>query len=145
MKTNVLLFLLACCCFLLAACATPEATAATVTAIGASATALVQALAPVLPPETLARLQATAGSIDGTVQATAVAVGTLADAIAQLKTGVSAQIATHADALSRATHELAAVPSREEVYLVGTGAGAAGTAASRVLATLKQSRQQGRS
>jgi len=137
MKLNALLLLVAVVCFSLAACSTPEATAAAVTVAGATAAAIVDAVAPMLPPETLAKLQVSAASIDGTVQATATAVRTIADAIAQLRGGVGTQIADQAAALARATTQIAAMPSREEVYLVGAGTGAAGTAASRWLSTVK--------
>ena len=137
MKTTLLLLSIALACLALASCATTEATAATVTAVAAGAVAIVDAVAPMLPPETVAKLQLTASSIDGTVQATATAVRTIADAIAQMRGGVGAQIQAQAEALARASTQIASMPSREEVYLVGAGTGAAGTAASRWLSTVK--------
>ncbi len=140
MKTNVALLLLAVFCFCFAACATPEATAGAIAAVGASATALIQAMAPLLPPETLAKLQVAAAGIDGTVQATATAVATLADAIANLKTASAAQFAQAADGLQKATTAIAELPSREEVYGVTAGTGAVSTAAARLLSRFKHAR-----
>lgn len=136
-KLTMSFFLIAFACFFLASCATPEQTTAAVAAVGASAAALVQALAPILPPETLAKLQSTAANIDGTVQATALAVGTIADAIAQIKTNVGAQFAEQAKGLQTAVNQLGALPSREEVYLVSGGSGAAGAGVSRLLSHFK--------
>lgn len=134
---NLGLLCVALACFALASCATPEVAVATTTAAVASAVALIDALGPLLPPETLAKLQVTASQIDGTVQATATAVGTLADAIAQLKAATSSQLAGAADKTATLFQQLAGMPSREEVYLVGAGSGAAGTAASRALSAMK--------
>jgi hypothetical protein len=128
---SLLLFALA------ASCATSAQTAAAIGAVGASAAAIIEAIAPMLPPETLAKLQVTAASIDGTVQATATAVATIADAIAQMKTNASAQFAEQAKGLHAAVVQLGSMPSREEVYLASGGAAAAGTAASRVMSRIK--------
>lgn len=139
-KLTAFLFLCAICCFSLASCATPEQTTAAVAAVGASAQAIIQAIAPMLPPETLAKLQNTAASIDGTVQATATAVGTIADAIAQMKANVGSQFAEQAKGLQTAVTQLGSVPTREEVYLVSGGTAAAGTGASRLMSRLKHSK-----
>lgn len=140
MKTNLVLILIAVLCFTLAACATPaETTAAIATTIGAAG-AFIHELAPILSPEMQAKLTAAAGSIDGTVQATQSAIGVIADAIAQFKASVGAQAAQTADALQAAAVQVAALPGREEVYLVGTGSGAAGTVASRVLSHMKHTK-----
>lgn len=144
MKTTITLFLFAVVLFAMAACATPEQTVAAVSAVGASAAALIEALAPVLPPEKLAQLQATAHNIDGTVTATATAVHTLADAIAAIsaKAGtfgdaVQTKMLAFTDAVSSVTAKVAEMPSRAEVYEVGLGTGVAGTAASRVMSRIK--------
>lgn len=136
-KLTAFLFLMAFVCFALASCATPEQTTAAVAAVGASATAIIQAIAPMLPPETLAKLQNTAANIDGTVQATATAVGTIADAIAQMKANVGAQFAEQAKGLQTTLNQLGAMPSREEVYLVSGGTAAAGTGVSRLMSHFK--------
>lgn len=141
MRTNLILLAVALLCFTLAACATPAQTAAAVTAVGSTAVAMIDALAPLLPPETLAKLQATAHTIDGTVQATATAVGTIADAIAQVKTNASQQFAAQAEGLQKAMMQLQTLPSREEVYLTGAGTGAASTAASRWLSAARRARE----
>lgn len=140
MKTTLFLLLVSVLCFTMAACATPAETTAAIAAVGGVAVAFIDQLAPVLSPELAAKLQATAHTIDGTVQATAMAVGTLADAIGQMKTGVSAQMAEHAAGLAKATTALASLPSREEVLLTNTGTGVLATAASRGLSALKHSR-----
>lgn len=137
MKTNILLILCGLLLLTLGACATPEQTTAAVMAVGATATALIDALGPLLPPEKLAKLQATAATIDGTVQATATAVGTIADTIANLKTGVSAQFAQVTDAMQKAAVAAASMPTREEVYLTGGGAATIATGASRMLSHYK--------
>jgi hypothetical protein len=122
---------------LAASCATGAQTAAAIGAVGASAAAIIEAIAPMLPPESLAKLQLAAASIDGTVQATATAVSTIADAIAQLKTNVGSQFAEQAKGLQAAVVQLGSMPSREEVYLASGGAAAAGTAASRIMSRIK--------
>lgn len=152
MKLSAFLFLSAVVCFVFAftACASPEQTAAVIAAAGASATALIDALAPMLPPETLAKLQATAANIDGTVQATATAIGTIADAFAGLQTGldsrfadVATKMAVHVDSLNAMGQKLAAAPTQEQVYAVTTGGVALSTGASRVLSRLKHGQVRG--
>ncbi len=140
MKTNLVLLLLAAFCFLFAACATSGETVAAIAAVGAGASALIEAMAPLLPAETLAKLQVTAAGIDGTVQATATAVGTLADAIASIKTASTAQFALVADGLQKATTAIANAPTREEVYGVSAGIGTASTAAARLLSHFKHAK-----
>lgn len=133
----VLFAIAAACILLLASCASTAQTAAAITAVGASAAAIIDAIAPMLPPETLAKLQVAAASIDGTVQATATAVSTIADAIMQLKGSMGAQLTEQAKGLQAAVVQIGSMPSREEVYLASGGAAAAGTAASRVMSRLK--------
>lgn len=137
MRTTALLFLFAIIMFSMAACATPEQTTAAIAAVGSTAAALIDALAPIIPPEKLAALQATAGHIDGTVQATATAVHTLAEAVSQINAKAGAQIAAVADSVAKATHEIASLPTRTEVYEIGAGTGAAGTAVSRLMSVKK--------
>jgi len=137
-RTTILLLAIALTCFAcLPACTSMEHAAAAVAAVGASAMAIVEAVAPMLPPETVAKLQTTASQIDGTVQATATAVGTIADAIASMRTNVGAQFAEHAKGLQAAVTQIAELPGREEVYLVSGGTAAGGTAASRLLSHFK--------
>ena len=140
MKTNLFLIVIAILCFTLASCATPEQTIAAVTAVGASAAAIVNAVAPMLPPETLAKLQLAASHVDGTVEATATAVSTIADAFAQMKTNVGSQFAAQTEGLNKAVQQLQNLPTREEVYLTASGTATAGTAASRLLSRLKHSK-----
>jgi len=137
MKINLVLLLMAALCFVLAACATGPQTGAVVAAATASAVALIDALAPLLSPEDLARLQVTAAGIDGTVAATAKAVSTIADAITNLRSGTGGEIAKLAADLQSNAVMLADRPGREELYLVSGGAASAGTAASRILSHLK--------
>ena len=140
MKTTVLFMLISLICFSLAACATPEQTIAAVTAVGASAAEIVNAVAPMLPPETLAKLQLAASHVDGTVEATATAVSTIADAFARMKNNVGAQFVTQTEGLNKAVQQLQALPTREELYYTAGGTATAGTAASRLLSRLKHSK-----
>lgn len=136
-KANVVLFAVAAACFTLAGCATgAETTAAIVATIGAAG-AFINELGPILSPEMQAKLTAAAGSIDGTVQATQQAVGVIADAIAAFKVAVSSQAGATSAALAQASHQIAELPGREELYLVGAGGGAGGTLASRLLSAMK--------
>ena len=137
MKLTLTLLVLSIVLFSMAACASPAEFSAGVAAVGASATILINSLAPLIPPEDLAKLQLTAANIDGTVEATATAVRTVCDAIAQMKSAAGVQIAQVATELSKTTAQLASVPSREELYLGGGGMAAAGTAVSRVLSHFK--------
>ena len=142
MKTTSLLFLFAVLCFTLASCATPVETSAAVAAVGTSAVGLIEALAPLLSPEQLAKLQTTAQSIDGTVHATQSAIGIIADSITAMKSAVGTQIATQAENLAKAANSIATLPSREEVYLVNTGTGAAAVGTSRVLSAVKHAKRK---
>ena len=137
MKTTLCLFCVAVLCFVLSGCATPEATTATIAAAGASAVALIDALAPLLPPEDLARLQATAGNIDGTVQATASALRTVCDAISSMKSTAGTQIADVARNVQALSVALAQAPTQEQVMLQSGGAAALATGASRALSAAK--------
>lgn len=141
MKTAALLAIVSLICFVLAGCSTPAQTSAVVAAVGASAVELIHQLSPLIPPEKLAALQATAHNIDGTVGAVQTAVGTIADVIAAFKGSVGAQFQTHADALSKATTTIAALPSREEVQFTNAGYSTAALAASRGLSMLKHAKK----
>jgi len=136
-RGNAILLAIAVMSFTLAACATPAETVAVATAAIGAAGAFIDQLAPILSPEMQAKLVAAAGSIDGTVSATSQAVGVIADAIAAFKTNVASQSVQFAEGIGSAREQLAAMPSREEVYAVGTGAGASGTLASRLLSWKK--------
>jgi len=138
-RANLILLAVTVLCFTMASCATPAETAAVTTAIIGAAGAFVHELQPLLSPEMQAKLATTATTIDGTVSATAQAVGIIADAIAQFKASVATQSATFADGIGAAKEQLAAMPSREEVYLVGSGSAAGGTVVSRVLSRIKHS------
>lgn len=140
MRLAFLLFALALVCFSMAACATPAQTTAAITAVGASAAAIVDAIAPMLPPETLAKLQSAASHVDGTVQATATAVGTIADAFAQMKTSVGSQFAAQAEGLNKAVLQLQALPSREELHATNAGYGLAATGAARALSAVRRAK-----
>jgi len=140
MRLTIALFLLAALLFLAAACTTTAETTAAITAVGASASAFVKALSPMLAPEIQAKLMALATSIDGTAGATVAAVGTIADTIVQLKSNVGSQFAQHAECLAKTANEVAALPSRSEVYLASGGTGVAGTATSRLLSHMKHSK-----
>lgn len=144
MKINLSLVLVSLLCFLLASCATPEAASATATAVAASAVALVDALTPLLTPEQLAKLHATADSIDGTVQATKTAVTIIADSIAAMKASVGDKIAQHAEQLAKAAQQVATLPSREEVHLTNAGYASGATAASRVLSAARRAKEAAR-
>lgn len=137
MKTVTFLLLLASVLFTLAACATPEQTAAVVTGVAASAAELINALSPLIPPEKLAALQATAGHIDGTVQATATAVHTLAEAVSQINAAAGAKMATFADSVTQVTAALAERPTTGQVLEYSGGIGALATGASRALSVAK--------
>lgn len=137
MKTTVTLLLLSVLCFLLAGCATPAETAGAVAAVGASVVGIIEAVAPLLPPETLAKLHATANSIDGTVAATQTAVGLIADVITQFKSTVGDQLAQRAQDTAALAATIGEKPSTEEVYLISGGAGAGSTALSRLLSRFK--------
>ncbi len=137
MKTTVCLILVSLLCFAFAACATPAETAAAIGAVGASVVGIVDAIGPLLPPEQLAKLQATAASIDGTVEATRVALGAVADVVTAFKGSVGAQLQQHTENLGRAMTSIAELPGRGEVYGIAGGTGTAGTAASRLLSNLK--------
>jgi hypothetical protein len=130
MKTFLLLLFVSLLCFSLASCQGAPEVAAAVGVAGATVMTLFDALAPLIPPEKLAALQATAGRIDGTVQATASALSTVADVITHLKTATASQVAAHSAAIAE-------LPSRTEVYLSGTGIGTGTLAASRGLSILK--------
>lgn len=147
-RTNIVLLLIGVLCFTLAACATPAETTAGVVATIGAAGAFIHELSPLLSPEMQAKLSATATQIDGTAQATQQAVGIIADAIAAFKTNVATQMAGAHDSLATlgdrvatgladTAAKVAAMPSREEVYLVGGGAASVGTAASRGLSAVK--------
>lgn len=112
-------FWLACCalCFTLAGCTMAEV-ASTTAAVGASAAAIAKAVAPLLSPEQAAALEMTATRIDGTVEATATAVRTIADTIHQLRTATEGANAAQAQAI-------AAMPSTTDVWTI-SGASAAG-------------------
>lgn len=138
MKLALFLLSLAAVLFLAAACSTGT-TAAAVT-ISATAVALVDAIAPLLPPEQVAALKATAHSIDGTVQATAHALNVVADAIGNLRGNTAQQIAEVNAGLQKAVVQVATMPGREELYLVGGGTAAASTGASRMLSRMKHGR-----
>jgi len=138
MKTNLLLFALCALCLFLASCsAPPAAVAAAITAAGASVVGIVQAIEPLLSPEQVAKLHATASSIDGGIEATKLALSAVADVITQLKGNTAAQMAQHVEALNKTAAAVAELPSREEVLWTGAGAAAGGTGASRVLSGLK--------
>ena len=122
---------------ILAACATPAQTAAAGAAIAETATALFNSLAPLLPPETLAKVQASAAHIDGTVRATATALGTLADAVAQSNANAGAQIHAVVDSVSKLSHDIASLPTQTQTTLMASGSAAIGTAASRYMSYLK--------
>ena len=136
------MFLLAALCFFLAGCATPADTGVAIAAVGASAAALVEVIAPLLSPEDLARMQLTASSIDGTVQATSNAVRTIVEAITAMKGTVGMQFEHHAQTLAKATESIAAMPSREEVYLVNAGSASTALGASRALSAVKHSKRK---
>lgn len=141
MKLNLSLVFVSLLCFLLASCATPEATVATVSAVGATAAALVDAISPLLTPEQLAKLHATASSIDGTVQATQTAVSIIADSITAMKTSVGDKIAQHAEQLAKAAQQVATLPSREEIHLTNAGYATGATATSRVLSAARRAKE----
>lgn len=137
-KINVCLLLIGAALLFLSSCtATPaEAVAAISAGVGAAA-AFVRELTPLLSPEMQAKLSATASSIDGTVEATKMAIGVIADAVTQFKTAVGSQAAETSAALQKTSETIAALPGREEVYLAGGGFGALGTAASRAMSIMK--------
>lgn len=138
MKLTVALFLLSALLLVLASCsAPPAAVAGAVAAVGASVTAIVQAVEPLLPPEQVAKLQATAASIDGTVQATQLALATISDVITAFKGSVGTQMQTHVDALNKTAAAIADMPSRSELYLASGGSLVGGTAASRAMSAIK--------
>lgn len=139
-KTNLALILAMLVFCTLAGCATPaETTAAIGVAVGAAG-AFIRELQPILSPELQAKLTAAAGSIDGTVAATQSAVGIIADAIAQFKAAMAGQSTQVADSLAAAGKQIAAMPSREEMYFASGAAGTGGTVVSRVLSTWKDQR-----
>lgn len=121
----------------LASCATPQETTAVVTAVGAGMAALMAELKPLIPPETLAKLQTTAASVDNTVDGLKLALGAISDAIGQMRAATSTELATNAANLQNALVTIASMPNREELYITSGAAGVAGTAASRVLSTMK--------
>lgn len=137
MKTTLMMLAVSLLCFLFAACATPEQTTAAIAAAGATATALVQALAPMLSPEDLAKLQATAANIDGTVEATATAVRTVADAIASIRSAGAANFAQVTDGLQKLAIQAASSPSTEAVLGYNAGTAALAVAGSRALSISK--------
>jgi hypothetical protein len=138
--TTALLFLFAFLAFFLASCETTAATSAVVAAVGASAVGMIEAIAPLLTPEQLAKLQATAQSIDGTVQATQSAIGIIADSITAMKGTVGDQIAAQARAMAEAAHQVATLPTREEVLYTNAGTGLAALGASRGLSKIKHAK-----
>lgn len=124
-------------CVLLAACATPEQTAAAVAAVGGTATALIDALKPVLSPEQLAKLHATAGHIDGTVSSVQTAVGALADAVAAVKHATESNFATVSDGATKLAQQVAGLPDRAELYGHDTGTALLAYGASRAASVRK--------
>lgn len=104
--------------FALAGCTMAEV-ASTTAAVGASAAAIAKAVAPLLSPEQAAALELTASRIDGTVEATAGAVKTIATTIHDLRQAVeSAQAAQAA--------KIAQLPTTTDVWTIsGTSAGGA--------------------
>jgi hypothetical protein len=143
MKSIIFFSLCSLLCFAFAACATPEAAVAA-GAIAASAVGIVNAISPLLEPEQLAKLHATASAIDGTVNATQTAIGLIADAFSSMKANVGAELAKHAANLVDATHSIAALPSREEVHLTNAGYGSGAVAVSRGLSVVKHARSAAR-
>ena len=138
MKTTCSLLAFALLCFVFAACSAPPAALASgIAAVAASAMAIVEAVSPMLSPEALAKLQATAAGLDGTVEATRTAVATIADAIVAMKASVGAELAARAPQVSAPAVAIAALPSRTEVYASGTGATSAAVGASRLLSHFK--------
>lgn len=136
-RTAILLFITAAICFTVAACATPQQTAAAITATTATATALIQALAPMLSPEDLAKLQLTAASIDGTVDATATAVRTIADAIASVRNASQSNFAVVTDGLQKLSIQTANTVTPEQLYGTSAGTGLLAIAADRGLSAIK--------
>lgn len=137
MRTTILLFLCAILCFGLASCATPEQTGAAVVAAAGAAVTFIKQLAPVLSPEMQGKLMATASTIDGTVQATQMALGVVADAITQIKTTVGPQIQAVHDAGTKLASDMAQLPTRTEMWLNSTGVGSAAVGTSRVMSRIK--------
>jgi len=138
MKTNLILFTLCALCLFLASCsAPPAAVAAAITAAGASVVGIVQAIEPLLPPEQVAKLHATASSIDGGIEATKLALSAVADVITQLKVNTAAQMAQHVEALNETAAAVAELPSRDEVRYTNGAVASATLLASRGLSAVK--------
>lgn len=138
MKTNIILLTLCVLFLVLASCSAPPAALASgIAAAGASVVGIIQAIEPLLPPEQVAKLHATAQSIDGTVQATQAALGAVADVITSFKGAVGAQMTQHVEALNKTAAAVAELPSRAEVYYSSGAAMTGGTAASRLMSVVK--------
>lgn len=141
MKTTLTLFLVSALCFLLASCASPAETGVAISATVGAALAFVDAIQPLLTPEQLAKLQTTAGQIDGTVQATSAALSVVADSIAAFKAATQGQLGNFNDHVSNLAIQVAALPGRTEMLLQDAGVGSAAVGASRALSHLKHSRR----
>lgn len=124
-------------CLLLAGCATPEQTAAAVGAVAGTATALIDALKPVLTPEQLAKLHATAGHIDGTVSSVQTAVGAVADAIAAIRSSTEANFATVKDGALHLAQQVSALPTHADMYGHDAGVALTSVGAARALSVAK--------
>lgn len=131
-KTTFLLLSFGLLCLTLAACTATEI-AATTAAVTASAGAIVEAIKPLLSPEDAARLTMIASQVDGTVQATATALGQVVDAISQIRTNGETQFAAVNTAAQALAVQVASAPDMSDVAFVsGTasvGSTALGTAA----------------
>ena len=111
------------------ACAsmTPEATAAVAVTAGGALVEFVASLAPMLRPEQAAELQALAGNVATVVDATALAMRTVAQTIAEIR---AAEQATEASTWSMG-----------EVAAAGTAAAAANAAGTSRLVNVQRDRK----
>ena len=128
MKTTLLLLCIATLAFTLTACTAAEI-AATTAGVTASAAAIVEAIKPLMSPEDAARLTLIAAQVDGTVQATATALGQVVNAITQIRTGSEAQFATMQTAAQALAVQVAQAPDMSDVALVSGGSSLGTTAA----------------
>lgn len=124
-------------CLLLASCATPEQTVAAVGAVAGTATALIGALKPLLPPEDLARLHSLAGHIDGTVSSVQVALGAVAEAVANIRNATEANFVAVKDGAHALASQVASLPSRAELLVHDTGTASVAVGTARLASVLK--------
>lgn len=124
-------------CLLLASCATPEQTVAAVGAVAGTATALIDALRPVLSPEQVAKLHATAGHIDGTVSSVQTAVGAVAQAIADIRSATEANFVAVKSGATALAQQVATLPTQGELYAHDTGTALTAFGAARAASIAK--------